>query len=192
MSTFEPIIFVQSSSKAQILSSAVTEIWAVGHSIDTAKEEGNHWCFYLQQIDGMRSVQIDMIRSYIVSSTTIEGGSKANMVISSLMYQSSKELLIVSKLQVRGNLIVKGLVDTLVGSGAHRYEFNREGTGCRAWVSTQLDLLLSRGIIISNKEVTEVKSALTIQAPKGYTYKMENGVYYQGGEVSSATRRLRK
>lgn len=124
MSTFESIIFVQSSSKAQILSSAVTEIWAVGHSIDTAKEEGNHWCFYLQQIDGMRSVQIDMICSYIVSSTTIEGGSKANMVISSLMYQSSKELLIVSKLQVRGNLIVKGLVDTLVGSGAHRYEFN--------------------------------------------------------------------
>lgn len=162
MSTFEPIIFVPLSSKAQILSSAMTEIWAIGHSIDTAKEEGNHWCFYPQQIDGMRSVQIDIIPSYIVSSTIIKGGSKANIVISLLMCLSSKDLLIVSKLQVRGNLIVKEVVDTLVCSGAHSYKLNREGIGCKAWVSTQLDLLLSSEIIISNKEVTEVKSALTI------------------------------
>ena len=67
------------------------------------------------------------------------------------------------------------VVDTLVGGGAHRYEFNREGTRCRAWFSTQLDLLLSIGIIISNEKVAEVKGVLTTQGPKGYTYKMDDG-----------------
>lgn len=165
MSTFEPIAFVPSSLKAQMLSSAVTEIWAVGHSIDSAKKEGNHWCFYLQLSDGSCSVRIDMTPSYMVPSTIIQGGSKANMIISSLAYKSSKSSIIISKLQVRGNLIVREVIETLVSGGAHRYEFNQNGTGCRAWVSTQLDLLLSRGIILSNKEVAEVKGALITQAP---------------------------
>ncbi len=37
MSTFEPTAFVPSSLKAQMLSSEVTEIWAVGHAIDYAR-----------------------------------------------------------------------------------------------------------------------------------------------------------
>lgn len=86
--------------------------------------------------------------------------------------------MIVSKLQVRGNLILGDVIETLVSGGAHRYEFNQSGTGCRAWVSTQLDLLLSRGIIISPNEVAGVKGALTTQVPKGYTYQLVNGAYY--------------
>lgn len=54
------------------------------------------------------------------------------MATSSLTYKSAKNSWIVSKMQVRGNLIVKEVVDTLVGKGAHRYKFNHEGTGCRA------------------------------------------------------------
>lgn len=45
MSTFEPIHFIPSYSKAEALSLAVTQIWAVGHSVDGAQEDGNHWCF---------------------------------------------------------------------------------------------------------------------------------------------------
>lgn len=60
MSTFEPIKFIPSSDKARILSSAVTEIWAVGHAIDFSKEGGNHWCCYLQLPDGTSSVRIDI------------------------------------------------------------------------------------------------------------------------------------
>ncbi len=74
--------------------------------------------------------------------------------------------------------MVTEVIDTLISGGAHRYEFKQNGTGCRPWVSTQLDLLLSKGIIISNEKVAEVKGALPTQAPKGYTYKMDNGVYY--------------
>lgn len=91
------------------------------------------------------------------------------MVISLLGYKTSKDSMIVSKLQVRGNLTFGDVIETLVSEGAYRYEFNQIGTGCRAWVSTQLDLLLSRGIIISPNEVAGVKGDLTTQAPKGCT-----------------------
>lgn len=100
------------------------------------------------------------------------------MIISSLTYQASKDAQIISKLQVRENLFVKDVVDTLIDEGAHRYEFDKGSTGCRAWVSTQMELLLSRGIITSNEEVANAKEALLTQAPKGYTYEMDHGGYY--------------
>lgn len=178
MPTFEPTVFIPSSSKAKALSSAVTEIWAVGHSIDAAKEEGNHWCFYLQLPDGTSSVRSDITPSSMVPSTTIKGGSKANMIISLLNHNSSKSSQIISKLQVQENLLVKEVVNTLIDAGVHRYEFNEKGTGCRAWVSAQLDLLFSKGVITSSEEVAEARKALTTQAPKGYTYEMDSGGYY--------------
>lgn len=114
----------------------MTQIWAVGHSVDGAEEDGNHWCFYLQISDGTSSVRIDITPTITVPSPTLKGGSKANMIISSLTYQASKDAQIISKLQVRENLFVKDVVDTLIDEGAHRYEFNKGSTGCRAWVST--------------------------------------------------------
>lgn len=150
----------------------------MGGSVDCAQENGNYWCFYIQLPDGAKFVRIDITPSVTVPSTTIEGGSKADMIISSLTYPTSKDSQIISKLQVRENLLVKDVVDTLIDEGAHRYEFNGGNTACRAWVSRQMNLLLSRRIIISNEEVTVAKEALITQAPKGYTYKMDHGEYY--------------
>lgn len=69
-------------------------------------------------------------------------------------------------------------MNTLIEEGAHRFEFNREGTGCRAWVSKQVDLLLSNGAVTVKGEVENVKEALVIQAPKSYHYPSAYGGYY--------------
>lgn len=105
--------------------------------------------------------------------TTIKGCSKDKKIMSSLAYRVSKASQSIVKLHVCENLLVEKLVNTSIKDGAHRYEFSQEDTGCRAWVSQHLGLLLSKGVITSNEEVEEAKKALNIQAPKGYTYEMD-------------------
>lgn len=92
----------------------VTEIWAVGHSIDGAKEDGNQWCFYWQS---QSSVCIDITPSYMEPSTATEGGSKANMVISSLDYRASRASQSIVKMRYRDYLLVEEVVNTLIEAG---------------------------------------------------------------------------
>lgn len=79
--------------------------------------------------------------------------------------------------------MVTEVIDTLISGGAHRYEFKQNGTGCRAWVSTQLDLLLSRRIIISNEKVAEVKGA---QPPRAILTRCIMGCTIKAGKVLQA------
>lgn len=104
ISTFEPIRFIPSYSKAETPSLAVTQIWAVAHTVDGAEEDGNHWCFNLLISGGTSSVRIDITPTVTVPSTTLEGGSKANMIVSSHSYPASKNARFISKLQVRKSL----------------------------------------------------------------------------------------
>lgn len=178
MSKFEPVIFIPASSKPTAMKKSVTQIWTVGHILDPDEQLGNHWTFYLEISGEKESVQPDMSPSHTKPSTTIKGGSKGILIISSLDRQTSPAARCILKMQVRQNLLVEHVVDTLIEDGAHRFEFNREGTGCRAWVSQQLDLLLSKGVVTVKEEVEKVKEALVIQAPKGYHYPLTYGGYY--------------
>lgn len=73
-------------------------------------------------------------------------------------------------------------MDTLIEDGAHRFEFNREGTGCRAWVSQQLDLLLNEGVVTVKEEVEKVKEALFYEASASskfnYQTKPEISIFF--------------
>lgn len=59
MSLFESIRLIP-SDKCRGDEFSGDQILVVGHSVDTAQEDGNHWCFHLQLPDGERSVRINM------------------------------------------------------------------------------------------------------------------------------------
>ncbi len=104
-------------------------------------------------------------------SITIKGGSIEILIISSLDSQTFPPARYIVKLHVRQGLLVEDVVNTLIEARAHRFEFSREGTGCRTYVSKQVDLLLSNGVVT-------VKEALGKQVPKGYHYPLTYEGYY--------------
>ena len=75
------------SRQAQMLAMPVKRILAVLHR----KAGGtNHWCLYLSS-SSISSVQIDYQLSHTIPSSVLQGGSKANLIISELPYEISTD-----------------------------------------------------------------------------------------------------
>ena len=85
-STFQALRFIPASQQNEIMNKPVRWANAVCH--ERLPQGGNHWCFYLR-VGESTSVHLDITPSYIVPSTTIAGGSKANMVVSLVGYAVS-------------------------------------------------------------------------------------------------------
>ncbi|BCR91884.1 uncharacterized protein ACHE_70727A [Aspergillus chevalieri] len=119
--------FITSKHQPQILSSPVTRILAVAHE---QQANTNPWCFYLQSSPNT-SICLDYQPSYSVPSTNIQGGSKANLILSELPYLLPPDAQADFALEVVPGLTVVGVYDRLVEHGHHKYEFDSKGVGCR-------------------------------------------------------------
>ncbi|KAJ5803801.1 uncharacterized protein N7518_000104 [Penicillium psychrosexuale] len=115
--SFQPVRFIPSAEKEDMLNSTVLFLYAVGHQ--PLSEGGNHWCLYLGVGDG-RSVCIDATPSYNVPAIKMPGGLKAFMLISLLSYIYSELAEKAVKIQVRTGTKVKDFIDLLLQHNRHR------------------------------------------------------------------------
>lgn len=173
--SFEPVHFIPASGKHAILALPVHLIRAVAHG---QKANTNHWCFYLHTGPNT-SVRIDCTPSYSVPSTVLPGGSKANIIVSRLSYETSHSAVKVFELAVQQNLTVADIYNILVQNGRHKYEFDANGVGCRCWTSGQLDLLKEKQVLTNPQEVATVKDAILKLWPEGTPMALDQGAYYQ-------------
>ena len=104
--SFQPVRFIPSAEKEDILNSTVLFLYAVGHH--PLSEGGNHWCLYLDVGDG-GSVYINATPSYNVPAIKMPGGSKAFILISLLPYTYSELTEKAVKIRVRTDTKVKNL-----------------------------------------------------------------------------------
>lgn len=88
MASFKPEHFVPVRRQREILAMPVTQIIAAAHAKDAGT---NHWCLYLAT-SSETSVRIDCQPSFSVPSTVLQGGSKANVIISELRYLISHQV----------------------------------------------------------------------------------------------------
>lgn len=135
--SFQPLKFIPADKREEMLNFPVLWVDAVAHH--PLPKGGNHWCFYFRIPEG-RSVRVDITPSHSVPSVTKPGGSKANMVISYLLYPISRSASKVVQLDVRAGATVREFVNLIVNQKRHQYEFNSEGQGCRYWTDNQIDL----------------------------------------------------
>ena len=175
-STFQALRFIPASQQNEIMNKPVRWANAVCH--ERLPQGGNHWCFYLR-VGESTSVHLDITPSYIVPSTTIAGGSKANMVVSLVGYAVSPAAQKVVKLDIPAGKTVRDLVDLLLEHGREKYEFNGQGQGCRYWTDHQLDLFCEHGLFIDHAQVQEAKAAILTQWPDQVQYPLVQGGYYQ-------------
>lgn len=174
MTTFKTTHFIPSKHQPQILSSPITRILAVAHE---QQADTNHWCFYLQT-SPESSICLDCQPSYSVPSTTIQGGSKANLILSELLYLLPPDVQAHFALDVVPGLTVAGVYEKLV-DGRHKYEFDSKGVGCRFWVTEQMDLLLRLGVVTDEKHVSAAKEGILLLWPDQTPNPLDQGAYYQ-------------
>ncbi|KLJ09291.1 hypothetical protein EMPG_15286 [Blastomyces silverae] len=172
---FDPVHFVPASGKEALLALPVRLIRAAGHGQNA---NINHWCLYLSTGPGT-SVRIDCTPSYHVPSTVLSGGSKANIVISRLPCATSQSAIKVFDLTVRQNLTVADVYNILLQNSRHKYEFDRNGVGCRCWTSEQLDLLKENQVVTNPQEVAAAKAGILKLWPEGTPLGLDQGAYYQ-------------
>ncbi|KAL4936507.1 Alpha/Beta hydrolase protein [Aspergillus oleicola] len=124
------------------------------------------------------AVQLDMTPSYTVPATTVTGGSKGNLVISTLPYLlpgfATKDI----RLDVRDGSTVRYFVEFPEKEKRHLYEFNSLGQGCRFWVGEQLTLLLKGGLLLDFEQVDQAKEAVLMQWRGKSRYPPVLGGYY--------------
>lgn len=157
------------------MSYVVQWVEAVGH--DRLPQGGNHWCFYLD-IGDNRSVCLDITPSYTVPSTSIPGGSKANMIVSLLSHNISGTAQKVMRLDVSPGKTVGEIVNLIIQHGRHKYEFNDQGQGCRFWTIHQMDLFYEHGILVDRAQIQAAKATLLTQWPDQIQYPLVQGPYY--------------
>ncbi|KAN0095903.1 hypothetical protein V8E51_016614 [Hyaloscypha variabilis] len=170
---FEPVVYIPADWRDYMRNLPAQAIHAVGH--DPIPGGANHWCFYLQT-DQQASVRVDMIPSYSQPSTVLAGGSKGNMVISYLQSPYSDSATWVETMALCENLTVGFLLDYIVASNSHRFEFDGSGQGCRTWISDQIELLSNAQYITS--PVTTVLDAIHLAYPSRNPVALTPGAYY--------------
>ncbi|KAL4912898.1 hypothetical protein BDW62DRAFT_206047 [Aspergillus aurantiobrunneus] len=174
---FKPIQFIPKSRQTHLLSLPIQRIIAAPHHQDTGT---NHWCFYLA-VSPTTSVQLDCLPTYSIPSTTLPGGSKANVIISELDYLVSPDVEATFTLDLASDRIitVKDIHDLLVENGRHKYEFDRRGVGCRFWIAQQVDLIYQSGFLVDEKQVENMKAAVVKLWPEQTPLELDQGAYYQ-------------
>lgn len=173
---FQPLRFVPAGQQNEIMAKAIWWVDVVGHN--RLPKGGNHWCLYLR-VGENRSVCIGITPSYTVPSTSIPGGSKANMIVSLLECAVSLSAQKVMKLDVLRGKTVGEFVDLFIQHGRHKYEFNSQGQGCRYWTDNQIDLLYQHGLLVNGAQIQAAKAAILTQWPDQVHYPLMQGGYYQ-------------
>ena len=176
---FNPVRFVPPSRQQTILAFQVDSI-SVAAQKKTSWGKGftNHWCLYLRTSQN-QSVQIDCQPSYSVPGTVIPGGSKAFVIISELSYALSHDAVKDVSLTVRPGLTVAHVVNSLIASGRHKYEFNQQGVGCRNWVTDQVNILLEQQYAVDGVQCETARQAILKLWPDGTQLALDAGAYYQ-------------
>ncbi|KAI9042330.1 uncharacterized protein KD926_005625 [Aspergillus affinis] len=152
--------------------------WVDAACHERLPQGGDHWSLYLD-IGANRSVRIDITPSYVVPSTSIPGGSKANMVVSLLEDAFSRPTEKVVKLDVPNGSTVRELVNLLIQHGRHKYEFNAQGQGCRYWTDHQLALFDQHGLLVNRAHIEAAKAAILTQWPDQMSCPLVQEDYYQ-------------
>lgn len=175
MSGFQPIHYVPASRQAQMLALPVKRILAVPHR----KAGGtNHWCLYLST-SPTSSVRIDCQPSHTVPSSVLRGGSKANLIISELPYEISRDAQTQFILDVAPGLSVGQVVGEITRYGRHKYEFDADGVGCRCWTTDQINLLHQLQFVGNASQVAGAKEGILKLWPDQTPLPLDQGAYYQ-------------
>jgi hypothetical protein len=176
---FDPVRFVPPNRQQTILAFQADSISVAAHK-KTSLGNGftNHWCLYLRTSQNA-SVRIDCQPSYSVPSTVIPGGSKAFVIISELPYALSHDAVKDVSLAVRPGLTVAHVVNSLIASGRHKYEFNQQGVGCRNWVTDQVNILQEQQCAVDGVQCETARQAILKLWPDGTQLALDAGAYYQ-------------
>lgn len=172
---FKPLQFILASQQNEIMNQVVWWVDAVSH--DRLPKGGNHWCFYLC-IGENHLMRIDITLSYIIPSTSIPGGSKANMIVSLLEYGISHLAQKVVKLDIPRDKTVREFVNLLVQHGCHKYEFNAQDQDCRYWTDHQMNLFSQYSLLMNQAQTQVAKAAILTQWPDQVLYPLVQGGYY--------------
>lgn len=172
---FVPVQYIPANQKDYIRGLQVLEFSADAHRVSSGAKT-NHWALYLAIGNG-QSVRIDVQPNPQRAATTIQGGSKANLLISLLRYPKSNSVNHSEDIGVAPGLLVGHVVDYLVQSGRDRYDFTPEGVGCRKWTTDTLALFGEAGWL-DKDAVERAKSAIAKFWPDGTPLPLDNGQYY--------------
>lgn len=118
-----------------------------------------------------------MTPSYTVPGTVLTTGSKGNMVVSELNYVVSTHAIKVIEIRPLQGLRVHHVIDALTHAGRNKYEFDKDGVGCRKWVNDTLILLHSKNYG-NLEQIQEARAALHKLWPDGTPLELGSGAYY--------------
>ena len=175
---FCPIQYIPASESDTIPQWPVRTVNVTAHVL--LPNGGNHWCFYLE-VDNRISVWIDPSPTG-PPGTVIQGGTKANIIVSRLEDPISEQAQHTSTLNVAPESTVGNFLNVIINAGRERYEFDQLGRGCRKWVTDQIDLFLQHGLIQNAVEANAAKDAILTEfdnrCPTGRRYPLVDGEYY--------------
>ena len=139
----------------------------------------NHWCFYLV-VSPTTSIQLDCLPSYSVPSDILPGGSKAYLIVSELDYLVPDDVEATFNLDVPADteITVDEIMDVLIENDRHRYEFDRNGVGCRFWVTEQVEMLHDIEYVVGKAQVEAVKAGSLKLWPEQTPLEIDKGAYH--------------
>jgi hypothetical protein len=107
------------------------------------------------------------------------GGYKANIVISFLDCRYSNSATYLAPMAIYADLKVEHIIDYLLASSRHKYEFDAPRSGRRSWTTDQIILFKDRQWLASRTDTDAAKAAILLGHPSGKATAMARGAYYQ-------------
>jgi hypothetical protein len=170
------VSYIPASDRVAIRAKKIYAIFAVGHEKKPwLQTHTNHWCLYLQTSEAT-SVRIDMIPGYSAAGPNL-GGWKGIIVVSDLNYLYSNQSQSANTVRIIDGLYVSHILDAITEAGRDKYEFDRDGVGCRKWTTDILNLLTGKGWTTAS-DAEAAKANITKLWPDGTDLTLDAGAYY--------------
>lgn len=94
------------------------------------------------------------------TGTCIRGGIKMNLAVSLLKYIVSRQAQHITTIQAVVGATVADFIDAIEAAGRDRYEFDKDGQGCRRWTSDQIPLFLEMGLLANAADAAQASHAV--------------------------------
>ncbi|KAH7358132.1 hypothetical protein B0T11DRAFT_340481 [Plectosphaerella cucumerina] len=162
-SPFEPIMIIPMAQEQQIRNTPIHGLLLVAHDPPNPRpnHSRNRWTIYLP-IGGHHFINLDPFCT-VNRGYARPNGLRGTLIVSASTSADFVPAHHVCRISLHPAATVSNVLNTIIGFGRHRFEFDADGRGGRGWIMDVIDALQAGGLVSNPIEAAKARMELQME-----------------------------
>ncbi|KAH6697073.1 hypothetical protein F5X68DRAFT_226466 [Plectosphaerella plurivora] len=160
---FEHIMFVPMADEPQIRSLPIRDLLLVAHDVPEPVhgQTRSSWSFYIS-VGGNIYIAVSLLKT-INHSLFTPHGRRGALIVHATTSNHFRDAQQIYRISVHPRATVNDVINAIVRSGRHRFEFDANGRGARGWFLDTIDLFHANGVITNVADAAKASEVLHLE-----------------------------